>query len=528
LTGTEEQIKKKEKERKETDREIFRLKNEISKLNEDSTAGVLRIETEANAKRIKMEEDYYAKTKEIKDKLKQDAQSVIDEYNNAVESRANSIYTSYGLFDKVEKTQDGVNARIAALKEELTAWERTQQQYKIGTEKRKQADAEVAKARKELADAEREKITGAGLMKNLEDQVREIEFWKNNLKVLSLRGADADLIKELEAMGPKSVDQIQALNQLSKPELDRYVMLWKSKHKSAMTQAISELEGMLQESIQKIKDLGIDSEIELDAYSIMWGKQLTGLSKETIKQIDGIKKDWLDRIGTIRTDTEKEFETLTENVVGIIGQPNWSDLGSNIIGGIITGVLSKEEQLAKTMADIAKRALEVPKEELGINSPSKEFAKIGVYAMRGVINGLNSLSGLLYTTCGDLGSTAKDSLKYTFSNIMSAFSGDLDMTPVIRPVLDGSNIEGGLASIFSKNRGLDVSEITAKVANVSSRAKGAYGSETTANQTDNSRNTAIQITNNYTVRSNDDIRKISADLKNTLDRYNYAKGVAVV
>ena len=61
-----------------------------------------QIEKDAADKRIQLEEDYYAKTKEIKDKLQSDIKALTDEYDNAVKSRMQSLYSAWGLFDKVE------------------------------------------------------------------------------------------------------------------------------------------------------------------------------------------------------------------------------------------------------------------------------------------------------------------------------------------------------------------------------------------------------------------------------------------
>ena len=57
------------------------------------------LEKERTDKRKQLEDDYYNKTKEIKNKLIQDIKSVEDEYENAVESRAATLYSTHGLFD---------------------------------------------------------------------------------------------------------------------------------------------------------------------------------------------------------------------------------------------------------------------------------------------------------------------------------------------------------------------------------------------------------------------------------------------
>ena len=85
------------------DREVYRIRQELDQVNAEYAQNVIDIAESANARKIQLEEDYYNKTKEINDRLKADIKSVNDEYEDAVKSRADSLYKSYGLFDNVGK-----------------------------------------------------------------------------------------------------------------------------------------------------------------------------------------------------------------------------------------------------------------------------------------------------------------------------------------------------------------------------------------------------------------------------------------
>jgi hypothetical protein len=230
----------------------------------------------------------------------------------------------------------------------------------------------------------------------------------------------------------------------------------------------------------------------------------------------------------MRTETDNEFIKMVDGIKEEITKPNWSELGGDIIGGLVVGVKSNSMFLSKEIADAARKSLQATKDALGIKSPSKEFAKVGMYAIEGLVVGIKKYSGLAMTAGSEIGKVTKDALKSTFGNMSNLLSSGLDTIPTIRPVLDMTDVENGLASTFSKTQGISVSGTISKAVAASSIGRSSSGSESVTNQTDNSKTTDIQIVNHYTVRSNDDIRKISSDLKNTLDRYNYAKGVAVV
>ena len=447
-------------ERKRANREVFRVKNELIERQKE------------------LDNDYYNSTKEINSRLKDDIKSLNDEYEHAVESRANSLYNAYGLFDKVEK---------------------------------------------------RESVSGMELVSNLQSQVKEFDFWQSNMEALAKKGVDEGLIKELQAMGPKASAQIRALNTLSSGELDIYVSLWRRKHSEARSQAVDELHGLRLDTNIKIAELNTQAEKELEAYKQTWiqkTRELTGgVNAEFLK----MSTDTAKTIDILKIGVEKEFTELTENVKTIFNTPNWEGLGANIVLGITAGVKSKAAVLAAETAKTARLALQAARRALGIKSPSKEFEKIGMYVNQGLVIGLKRYSNLVDVAGENSGNTVIDSLKRTLSNVSSLISGGIDLMPTIRPVVDMTDIERGLTSTFNKSRGINVSATGRKAAGVNSAMgsrNGGFGSTVneTTNNMDDSR---IVIHNQYVVRNDNDIRKISQDQKTLLDRYSFAKGVPV-
>ncbi|MED4064439.1 transglycosylase SLT domain-containing protein [Priestia megaterium] len=103
--------------------------------------------------------------------------------------------------------------------------------------------------------AEVEKTKPETLMKNLQGQVEVMKNWSSNLDKLAKRGIDEGLLASLRKMGPEAAGQIQALTQMSGPELDKYVALWKEKHALARTEAETELAKLKESTVQQIKEL---------------------------------------------------------------------------------------------------------------------------------------------------------------------------------------------------------------------------------------------------------------------------------
>ena len=209
---------------------------------------------------------------------------------------------------------------------------------------------------------------------------------------------------------------------------------------------------------------------------------------------------------------------IVQNIKDVFAQENWSKIGEDIIGGITTGAKSKEMELANQLVKNAKSLIGVPTGNLEKqkNTPNP-----------GMIQGLKDYMNLAINASSNLGFEVREALKASFSNIFDTLNGDPSLSPTITPVIDLTNVEKDLNTTLSKNRTINVSGVATKASNAMPTSKSVGDNNSTSTQVDNTKNVEVNVVNNFTVRNNDDIRKISVDLKSTLDRYTLAKGVAV-
>jgi len=221
-------------------------------------------------------------------------------------------------------------------------------------------------------------------------------------------------------MGPKSLAQIQALNRLSKPELDNYVWLWQKKAKDSRILAIDELDGMKLDTVNKIKELETSASTELDTYRKVWTQQFDTLQVDTEKQLGSVKDEWLRQMGIIRNSTETEFTTINANIQTNIKNSSWSDIGKQ--------------------------------------------------AMQNFADGISGYTINIKSAVDVVGESAIASLKKTLSGISDLINSSLNLTPVIRPVIDMTNVQDGIQQInglFASN-GLNVSSVNNKIPNLDS------------------------------------------------------------
>ena len=391
-------------ERSKMDREVYRLEQEIYEAQKQYISDVQAVREKAAQDRNDLEEEYAEKVESINERLVSDIQNLNDQYINSLESRTNSLYQTWGLFDKVNK---------------------------------------------------REEVSGEQLLDNLQGQVEEFNEWQRALDGLSARGMNKELIGELQQLGPSSISQIKALESLSDDELDRYVALWELKHAQARGQATDELEDLRIETKNKIAMLQEEAEDELEDYRIIWKSKMRQIDIDAKAELEQLRKDFGEKVGLIKKETEAETQEMVDAAQKILEAAGWDDTGKQIVYGLITGIEDAKSSYLDTLTKMALEGIEVVKDTLEIQSPSRVFREIGNYAGLGLVYGLNDYASKSYDAGATIAEEAKDGLSDAMQTITDYLNGDLEAKPMIRPVLDLSDVSRGvnlLDNTFSNQR----------------------------------------------------------------------------
>lgn len=91
---------------------------------------------------------------------------------------------------------------------------------------------------------------------------------------------------------------------------------------------------------------------------------------------------------------------------------SFNSVGSDIVAGVIVGVNSKSGSLYSTMRSLARGALSAAKSALKIGSPSRLFKnQVGKHIVTGIIAGIKMMKNSLKKTVKDLASTALNTAK---------------------------------------------------------------------------------------------------------------------
>lgn len=123
--------------------------------------------------------------------------------------------------------------------------------------------------------------------------------------------------------------------------------------------------------------------------------------------------------------------------------------GSYLVTGFANGIRDNiylAKLAAIKMADDTESAA---RSELYINSPSKVFRKIGAGVPEGFAQGIERFSYLGARAVESMSNDAIDSASKVLSNINAVLTDDVNTQPMIRPIVDLSNVESSSDAISS-------------------------------------------------------------------------------
>lgn len=124
-------------------------------------------------------------------------------------------------------------------------------------------------------------------------------------------------------------------------------------------------------------------------------------------------------------------------------------IGDALAAGMINGMNARQNDVRSAAASLASAAEAAAKAAADVRSPSRKFHAIGEFMGIGEANGLTSTTGLVRSAAAKLTSAAITAATYTAGIIESIFDDDMVMEPVIRPVLDLTNVRNGSSTIDS-------------------------------------------------------------------------------
>jgi hypothetical protein len=322
----------------------------------------------------------------------------------------------------LKSSMDASTAEIAAQKaklDELHARKRTKANS-AGI------DAQIKKANAALAEAQnlKNKATAANTLytKSLKDEQAKLLKLSDQYAVVTekLKNASTALddAKKLKDDFAKSItDKYSVLPPIdTTTTLDSYSNAIReiTAKNNQFKKTLGDLRvlGMDDATYQKFLDEGLDAQPFLDS--------LVASGASGVAEIDKITAD-------LRASASS---------MGNKAATDMYQAGLNAAQGLVDGLTKQQGAIEIQMEKLADAMVKALNKKLGIKSPSKVFEQVGRYSNEGLASGLAKYAGLVIKAAEGVGNTALDAVRSTMSAVGAAISGDLDMTPVIAPVLD--------------------------------------------------------------------------------------------
>lgn len=142
------------------------------------------------------------------------------------------------------------------------------------------------------------------------------------------------------------------------------------------------------------------------------------------------------KAGVDQINKSQHLLNKAANNLGNTASKSLYQAGVNAAAGLVRGLAKQQKALQKQMDRIADYMVRSIKKRLKIKSPSRVFAEIGEYTVEGLAKGLTDNSKMVENAAANVGDKAVHGLQDTLNRMAPGVIRDIDMNPVIRPVLD--------------------------------------------------------------------------------------------
>ena len=160
---------------------------------------------------------------------------------------------------------------------------------------------------------------------------------------------------------------------------------------------------------------------------------------------------------TISNAFREAFDKAAEAVKA--NTDSFRNLGKNMVCGFVDGIRRYISEAQRAAREMASAAADAARDELDIHSPSKVFHSIGTFAGRGFVEALSDYSDSSYSAGANIGNAAKSGINAAIGRVADIVNGDVDISPMIRPVLDLSDISdnaGKIDALLSREQAVGI------------------------------------------------------------------------
>lgn len=145
-----------------------------------------------------------------------------------------------------------------------------------------------------------------------------------------------------------------------------------------------------------------------------------------------------------------KFQKILDDIAGMATteQDKFYDAGKNVVDGFAKGINENAKTVKDASSNLASQnVVDIINKKLDIHSPSRVAKKQGQFFDLGFANGISGFSKHVTDAVSGVADDSIDGLRYAIARVADTIQNGVDNTPVIRPVMDLSDIRSGVSAI---------------------------------------------------------------------------------
>ena len=318
------------------------------------------------------------------------------------------------------------------------------------------------------------------------------------VKMLAEGLANVNMTGGIANIGPF----VQSLGNLARAGLEEFINAFSAQGPVALDTVRAWIENVIRE---------VDSEANKNRF------RQAGTAQSD-KYLSAIKAKYGEAKNTGKGLGQKAYEGVYEYV------NKFQEVAKYCVQGFINGLRDSElmkqvRAAAKAMAEEAKQA---SMNALNESSPSKDYDRIGSFAVLGFVNGLYRFGSAVSTAGADLANTATAGLNKALEGLQNGVDNMLEADPVITPMVDLTNV----LSAADQINALFSSALMNTNANVGTISKAVATAQTNSNKNNQNEESSYGNTYNF-VQNNTSPKALSRieiyrDSRNLFRQYREA------
>lgn len=254
-------------------------------------------------------------------------------------------------------------------------------------------------------------------------------------------------IKEIPTIGEKVASFIDKLTDVS-----QYQVTVASANVAGFIELIKKFDEINGDNIKNVSD-GIHGIADTAVKDLV--KSLSGSSPR--RDIGDAIRDLIDSLisnaEAKRKDISDKFVSLVTSAINAVSTKSMKDkmrdAGRMFAEGFANGIDDNKYLVTNAGTRLGNAAYDAARKAIDSHSPSKKAHKLGGYFGEGFAIGISEYGKTVYDESYNMGDRARSGLSKAISKINNILDGNVESQPIIRPVLDLSNIQSGAGTISS-------------------------------------------------------------------------------